>query len=187
MKKLKESYEKIVNKYLQLFCEKHEFNIQDGYWVGKEIGDIIMIGDYYFNFDDIRLDIDENVEEKIIFDWYEFSVEKESDVSYRSWVKGYRPLKCWISNCFFDEYSERELDVKKLGFEPKSLEHLGLSTGVDSKYELLQSLEALSKCQKLMLPIEWEKYHTCRIERDFFLEGTVSDMNNYENENIIYV
>jgi len=187
MKRLKESYEKIVNKYLQLFCEKHDFNIEDGYWVGKEIGDIIMIGDYYFNFNDIRLDIDLNIEEKIIFDWYNFSVEKESNINYISWIKGYRPIKCWISNCFFDEYSEMEEKIKKRGFEPISLKNLNLTSGINSKYEIIQGLEGLSKCQKLLLPRKWNEIYNCRIERDFFLEGMVSDINHDENENIIYI
>jgi len=187
MKNLKKSYEKITNEYLDLFIKKHDFNIEDGYWVGKQVGGVIMIGDYYFNFDDIRLDIDLNVEEKTIFDWYEFSAEKESNVNYSLWIKGYRPIKCWISNCFFGEYSEMEELIKRLGFEPISLKDSHLAKGVKSKYEIIQGLNGLSKCQKLLLPTNWSSLYNCRIERDFFLEGLESDINNNENENIIYI
>ena len=186
MKTLTKSYEKAVKNYTDLFITKHDLP-EIEFWVGGEIGGIVLIGDYYFNFSDIKIDIDQNIEEKTLFEWYDFAVEKESTVSYRSWIKGYRPVKCWISSCFFDEYTQMEGYIKELGFEPVSLKDSNLTKGVDSKYEIIVGLEALSKCQKLLLPKNWSEIYTCRIERDFFLEDLVSNMSHDENENIIYV
>lgn len=67
MESLSKRYESICNEYLDLFCKKHE--VYHTGWIGNQAGGIIEISDAFFNFDDIRLDIDLDAlkEEKAVF------------------------------------------------------------------------------------------------------------------------
>ena len=88
---LKKEFNTIVNKYLKVFETKQELYFD--YWVGDYVGEIAVFGDFFFNFDDIRLDIDNNIVSGKIIDWYDWSVENEdTTVNYKSWVKGYDKL-----------------------------------------------------------------------------------------------
>ena len=146
-----------------------------------------MIGDYYFDFQDIKLDIDEDVPEPIILEWYDFSLENEVKVNYKSWLKGYRPIKCWISMCW--NYYEMSYDVSDAffaassnNFEIHSIEAFDFTIGCDHIYEVKCCLDALSTCQKLILPKTYSEYNYGRLEHDYFL------LNPKRTENdIIYI
>lgn len=95
---LKEAYNSVVQNYVLAFCDKHELDINDGYWIGDEIGGIYEIADYFFGFKDIKFDIDERVDERFIWDWYDYSL-KVAEISdgavtcaYEDWLKGKRPF-----------------------------------------------------------------------------------------------
>ena len=91
--KLKNKYEKIVNEYLQIFIEKQDFDADDCYWIGDKIGEILSVNEqYYFSFDDIRFDVDNNVKESLIFRWHDESLDnyfkkKKYKVNYENYLK----------------------------------------------------------------------------------------------------
>ena len=91
--KLKNKYEKIVNEYLQIFIEKQGFDADDCYWIGNKIGEILSVNEqYHFSFDDIRFDVDNNVEAGAIIDWQDESIDnyfkkKKHKVNYENYLK----------------------------------------------------------------------------------------------------
>ena len=91
--KLKNKYEKIVNEYLQIFVKKQDLDIENCYWVADKIGEILSVNEqYYFNFDDIRFDVDNNVKERLIFRWQDESLDnyfkkKKYKVNYENYLK----------------------------------------------------------------------------------------------------
>ena len=93
MSELKDNYEKAVNAYIKAFEDKHECYLD--YWVGGNIGEIACFGDSFFNFYDIKLDIDTLQPTPSIFDWQSDGIDyyftgKERSINYRSWVAGMR-------------------------------------------------------------------------------------------------
>lgn len=93
-KTLAERYNEIIWKYIDLFSKKQELDF-DG-WVGDTTGGIAMFADYYFDFEEIRYDIDTNQEAGLIIRYHEESVEFaiENDISteinYKSYAAGLR-------------------------------------------------------------------------------------------------
>lgn len=91
-KTLKEEFEELAEKYARLFDKKHDMQF-DG-WVGDDAGTIGCFGDYFIGFDDIRLDIDENIPSNIFIEYYDYIMripEGGFKVNYRSYINGYRP------------------------------------------------------------------------------------------------
>ncbi len=91
MKKLSERYEEVVNEYLDLFCKKHD--VYHSGWIGTEVGGIIEISDCYFNFSDIKMDIDLDAKKdknNSIWDWYWSNMEEEHQINYNSYLMGLR-------------------------------------------------------------------------------------------------
>ena len=88
--KLKENYEKAVNAYIDEFCKKQGCYLE--YWVSDDIGGIACFGDYaFFNFDEIRHDIDTKQPVGLIFDWIYDSVDNENKtINYKSYCMGLR-------------------------------------------------------------------------------------------------
>lgn len=88
---LKAKYEIIVDKYLDKFCKKQGFDKKHGYWVGDRVGDIFDINSYFFSFDDIRLDVDNNVPKGKIIEWYDDNdYFNKKVINYESYLKGLR-------------------------------------------------------------------------------------------------
>ena len=85
-------YKDLVMSYIREFEDKHTITFD--FFVGKNVGQIAMFGDYYIDFDDIRLDIDKNVNESLFFEWYDITVsralEEKPTVNYESYVMGFR-------------------------------------------------------------------------------------------------
>ena len=72
---LKQEYIDIVDKYLFAFIRKQ--NIKFDGWVGNDIGGVAQfIEQYYFDFDDIRMDIDNN-DEGIIVNYKSYLMSKK--------------------------------------------------------------------------------------------------------------
>lgn len=76
---LKEEFEHIANKYANKLVEMYfteDDNIRaDFYWVGDEAGGILSVCDYYFfNFDDIRYIVDNNVPFDTWLEWYDYTL-----------------------------------------------------------------------------------------------------------------
>jgi len=73
-KSLRKKYEKIVKDYIKLFSKKHEIELD--FWVADQIGTVASFGDYFFDFETIRLDLDYDVPPEHLFRWYEHSLEE---------------------------------------------------------------------------------------------------------------
>lgn len=92
--KAKQLYEDGCNAYLQLFCEKHEFDFEDAKdcWVGGEVGGITYCGDYFVGMQTIIEDIDLDASEDAFFKWYDYclrAAEFDLDVpNFKSFIKG---------------------------------------------------------------------------------------------------
>ena len=91
--KLKTKYEKIVNEYLQIFVKKQGFDADDCYWVADRVGEILSVNEqYYFSFDDIRFDVDNNVKAELILKWHDEGLDnyfkkKKYKVNYENYLK----------------------------------------------------------------------------------------------------
>lgn len=90
MDNLKKEYEVICEKYIDVFAEKQSMD-KDG-WVDYVGGIYEFNRTYFFNFDEIRWDIDTNQPPLFITDWFfETIYEKEENrISYISYIKGLR-------------------------------------------------------------------------------------------------
>jgi len=92
---LQEKFQAIAELYVQAFMRKHGFfdeedgSYSDWEWVST-VGGIVEMADYYIGFDDIRFDIDNSVSKELFFEWYNFCVEKEKTINYRSYTMGLR-------------------------------------------------------------------------------------------------
>lgn len=92
--RLKLRYQYLVEDYLEAFTTKH--NIDFEFWVGGDIGSVACFGDYSFNFDEIRYDIDNQIKGRKIFRWFDEGVEhnmyrKETQfINYSSYCMGLR-------------------------------------------------------------------------------------------------
>ena len=91
--KLKTKYEKIVEQYLIAFVEKQDLDIENCYWVADRVGEILSVNEqYYFSFEEIRFDVDNNVKERLIFKWQDESLDnyfkkKKYKVNYENYLK----------------------------------------------------------------------------------------------------
>ncbi len=65
---IKENYEIAVNAYVDIFCKQCDLVFE--YWVDYT-GGIAVIGDYYFNFSDIKYHMDNDINKDLIFSWYD--------------------------------------------------------------------------------------------------------------------
>ena len=85
---LKTKYEKIVEQYLLAFVEKQELDIENCYWVADRVGEILSVNEqYYFSFDDIRFDVDNNIKPGIILEWQDESIENNLKINYENYLK----------------------------------------------------------------------------------------------------
>lgn len=95
IKELKKKFGDACNEYLVKFCKKHGFDPECADWVGNDPGTIVSIGDYYFDFQDIKHDIDNNVPKGKMIEYYDYSLEEYMNtgshgVNYRAFLKGAR-------------------------------------------------------------------------------------------------
>ena len=88
---LEKTFIKITEMYISKFEKKHGYEFSS--WVSDEVGGICcFIEQYFFNFDDIRYDIDNNVKKGLIFKWQDDGVENEAkdNINFKSYVMGAR-------------------------------------------------------------------------------------------------
>lgn len=79
---LKNEFDLLANEYVKIFCEKQDMYFD--FWVGDEIGGVASVGDYFFNLDDIRYDIDSKIKKGEILDWQDYVIETDSRVEDRT-------------------------------------------------------------------------------------------------------
>lgn len=84
----------VATDYIQAFEQKHKIDFDR--WIADDIGGIAEFGDYYFNYDDIRFDIDNNIRKSTILKWYNADLEhnvgrqEQQHINYSNWCKGLR-------------------------------------------------------------------------------------------------
>lgn len=70
-KELKIKFNDIIAEYTKAFIDKHEFEDYDeDMWVAGCVGEIIMIGDMFVSFTDIKYDIDNDIDSDMFLKWY---------------------------------------------------------------------------------------------------------------------
>lgn len=94
------NYEDAVNAIIDEFKKKQEFDSNEGYWIGNQIGEVYDFGDTMtFDFHDILADIKENANKGEIINWRNYMLRIWSinnmaggillhEVNYRNWIKG---------------------------------------------------------------------------------------------------
>ena len=86
--KLKIKYEKIVGQYLIAFVEKQELDIENCCWIADRVGELLSVNEqYYFHFNDIRFDIDNNIKPGIILEWQNESIDNNFKINYENYLK----------------------------------------------------------------------------------------------------
>jgi hypothetical protein len=89
LKDLKQQYEFCCDEYIKKFCKKQDMEFYG--WVGDFIGTIAFCNDFYFDFQDIVLDINSKQKKGVIIDWYYDNLESENlHINYNSYIKGLR-------------------------------------------------------------------------------------------------
>lgn len=83
-KTLNKKYQKVFNKYLKKFNKKQDTETE--HTIDTEI---INIADCFFNFYDIRYDIDHKIKPGIIFEWY-WDYITHRDINYENATKLFR-------------------------------------------------------------------------------------------------
>lgn len=87
---LQQHYQQVVGAYVKAFQKAH--GIEWEFWVADDIGGTALFGDRYFNFDDIRIAVDNGISSEMLFDWYDENVEHgiEKMINLPAWIKGLR-------------------------------------------------------------------------------------------------
>jgi len=88
--KLRDELDRILLKYIEEFEQKHE--VYREFSVSNDLLQPALISDCFFQIQDIIYDIDNNVPDDLIFDWYWEQVEKPIDeyVNFDTYCKYYR-------------------------------------------------------------------------------------------------
>lgn len=113
-KALSERFVALAEDYRREFMKTY-FSDDDGSiamsdWVGDEIGSVLCVSDdLYFDFDDMRYCVDNNVQEEDLMQWYEYRVRVtliDDDLHTPS-------LDHWLKGC--QRYSEEQLQEIEKG------------------------------------------------------------------------
>ena len=85
----KEDIQKHCKKLVKLFAKKQDMTIE--FAVVDDWSGVIMLGDYYFSFTDIVLDLHHNAPKHLIFEWYNGALEAhelgKKPKTYESFLK----------------------------------------------------------------------------------------------------
>ena len=89
---LRLAYEAAVTNYLSAFMKQYDLSCDPEPWVGNEIGTIAEIGDYFFDFQDIKRCVDEDVKLEDLIEWYDYNTEVSilglTTINLKSWLMG---------------------------------------------------------------------------------------------------
>lgn len=90
---IQERWRDICQEYLKLFCDKHEYDFGDCFWVADDYGTIASVSDMFISMEHIRYDIDNNIEETMFEKWYWKAIEifeltGQDFMNYESFCKG---------------------------------------------------------------------------------------------------
>jgi hypothetical protein len=90
---LKKEYENAANKYIDALFSMYEMDSFYGYWIAGVVGGVYAYGDtYFFNFDDVRYLVDNEIPLDVFEEWSDYCIEAFelgiSQPNLQSWVKG---------------------------------------------------------------------------------------------------
>lgn len=105
-----------VSAYVNAFCKKHGWRYEADGWVSGDVGGVILIGDRYIDFDDIRTDIDNEFEKDAFVEWYDYSqrcaeLRCPKRINYKSFAMG-APLP--YSKDVLDNIAKMQMEIEKL-------------------------------------------------------------------------
>lgn len=86
---IKDQWNEVCEAYLSEFCKKHHFDREDADWVGRDIGGMAQIGDYFVGMEEMRYDIDNRIPPKTFFLWYDYTLEVNEIESEWHQLEGY--------------------------------------------------------------------------------------------------
>ena len=79
---------KILIQFEPAWFKKQELDIDNCYWIADRIGEILSVNEqYYFNFNDIRFDVDNNMKDGLIFRWQDECIENNLKINYENYIK----------------------------------------------------------------------------------------------------
>ena len=89
---LRLAYEAACTNYLAAFMEKYDLTCDPEPWVANEIGTVAEVGDYFFDFQDIKRCVDEDVTFDTLIEWYDYNCECGmlglNQINLKSWLMG---------------------------------------------------------------------------------------------------
>jgi hypothetical protein len=93
LEKLNNEFENCCNQYIDLFVKKQGYEF-DG-WICDEPGGIaVFIGQYFFNLEDIKYDLDHKCKKWLIFQHQDDVLDGTSaKINYKSYAMGLRISK----------------------------------------------------------------------------------------------
>lgn len=114
-------YNRGCNAYLQLFCEKHDYDFEDAKnsWVANEVGGIACIADYFVDMQTIITDIEMRADKDEFLKWYDYCLDVAEfnlpTPNFAHWLKGCpRTSEESLSNLRAIKHNlERAIDIEK--------------------------------------------------------------------------
>ena len=90
---LKRQFKEIAEAYLKAFCEKHCYEYEENAWIGGRVGEVAVLGNDFYDLNDIRYDIDNNIPAGEIEKWTDYILRLEEldcpkKINFQSWCKG---------------------------------------------------------------------------------------------------
>ena len=92
-KALKAQWKDLCNIYLEEFCKRHEYAYEPDMWIGGEPGTIVEVCDMCISMDDIRYDVDNDIETELFERWYWkcldiYELTGQKYMNYANYCKG---------------------------------------------------------------------------------------------------
>ena len=83
-----ENLKKEAFEIIHIFCAKYEMCYE--YSVCNNPFDVSFISDFYFDFTDILYCLENDIESKLLFQWYDDNLQNEKQINLQSYHKGLR-------------------------------------------------------------------------------------------------
>lgn len=85
----------LIKKYVDVFCDKQDLVFD--FWTADIIGTTASFSSsYFFNFDDIRMDLENGIKKDTIIEWQDFSLDNYHEtgdmINYYSYLKAKKLL-----------------------------------------------------------------------------------------------
>ena len=83
---MKKQLEKVLKQYIKEFEKKQDLTFE--FAVDDNLMEVISFGCvYFFNMSDIIYDIDNNIKENMIVEWFEYTIQEKDYINYRTYLK----------------------------------------------------------------------------------------------------